>query len=140
MHTTIKTKVKPSDLEKLFERTDLVYIKFYKNASGNEILDSEKPSNFFINIRHNENEDAIKIFKNALEKLKNSSNVKKITLKPSKMKIFFFKKYRVKNTNQSTHVIFYSDTLVRTTLGEFTHSEFHEKHELNDYVPNFWYW
>ena len=70
MHTTIKTKVKPVDLEKLFERTDLVYIKFYKNASRNEILDSEKPSNFFINIRHNENEEAIKIFKNALEKLK----------------------------------------------------------------------
>ena len=64
----------------------------------------------------------------------------KLTLKFSKMKIFFFKKYTVKSTSQSTHVIFYSDTLVRTTLGEFTHSEFHEKHELNDYVPNFWYW
>ena len=48
------------------------------------------------------------------------------------MKIFFFKKYTVKRTRQSTHVIFFSDTLVRTTLGEFTHSEFHEKHELND--------
>ena len=73
MHTTIKIKVKPVDLEKLFERTDLVYIKFYKNASGHEILDCEKPSNFIINIRHNENEEAIKIFRNALEKLKNSS-------------------------------------------------------------------
>ena len=71
MHTTIKIKVKPVELEKLFERTDLVYIKFY--TSCNEILDSEKPINYIINIRHNENEEAIKIFRNALEKLKNSS-------------------------------------------------------------------
>jgi len=56
------------------------------------------------------------------------------------MKIFFFKKYRVKETNEKTHVIFYSDTIVRTTLAEFTHSEFHDKHELNDYTNYFFYW
>ena len=72
MHTKIKTKVKPIDLEKLFDRTDLVYIKYYKSASGNVISDSETPINFFIEIRHNEDENAIKIFNNALEKLKNS--------------------------------------------------------------------
>jgi|GEM_PF-5391611 len=67
MHTTIKTKVKPSELEKIFNRTDLVYIKHHKPASGNVISDSETPINFFIEIRHNEDENPKKLFNNALE-------------------------------------------------------------------------
>lgn len=73
METLIKTKISINKLEKLFDRTDLVYIKHYKLANnGHELpedVNLDEEINFFISIRHNENEDPLKIFKKAEEKI-----------------------------------------------------------------------
>ena len=71
MHTTIKTKISPNKLSQLFDRTDLVYIKYYKLSNGREIKEDEldDPKNFFVTIRHNENEDPIKVFNQAKKQI-----------------------------------------------------------------------
>ena len=57
------------------------------------------------------------------------------------MKIFFFKKYKVKTSGEIVQVTFYSDTEVKTSGDKFySHDEFCKNHELVDYVPYYWLW
>ena len=73
METLIKTKISINKLEKLFDRTDLVYIKHYKQANNEheltEYVNLDEEIDFFVSIRHNENEDPLKLFKKAEEKI-----------------------------------------------------------------------
>jgi hypothetical protein len=62
MNTTIKRKITISEIEKLFEERELINIRYYncidKEFSENELV---KPFLFEITIRHNEDENVMKI-------------------------------------------------------------------------------
>lgn len=71
METTIRKKVTLKQIEKVFDAPELAYIKFYTPTNKKfkiEEYQGEK-INFDITIRHAENENANKIFDNALKKL-----------------------------------------------------------------------
>ena len=73
METLIKTKTTANKIAALFDRMDLINIRFYKPSNGQKLSKNEldEEINFYINIRHNENEDPIKMFNNAINKIAN---------------------------------------------------------------------
>lgn len=71
MNTTIKRKITITEIEKLFEKRELINIRYYhcidKKFSENEL---EEPFLFEIIIRHNEDENVMEIWTTANKKLK----------------------------------------------------------------------
>lgn len=70
METVIRKKVSISLIEKLFERTDLINIRYFncidKNFNKEE---KERPFLFEIRIRHNEKQEAQTIVVNAIKNI-----------------------------------------------------------------------
>ncbi|AZA47049.1 hypothetical protein EG346_02030 [Chryseobacterium carnipullorum] len=75
MNTTIKRKITITEIEKLFEKRELINIRYYhcidKKFSENEL---EVPFLFEITIRHNEDENVMKIWTTAHKEIKNQKS------------------------------------------------------------------
>jgi hypothetical protein len=71
METTIIKKVKGSTMKKLFETSDIVDIRYYTalNQLKRYIYDPEEEYMYVIKIRHSEEENARKLFDEAIEKI-----------------------------------------------------------------------
>ena len=69
METTIKKRVKGQTMETLFDRTDLINIRFFRNLNLKNESDwnEDKTYLYEIKIRHNEDENPLKILNNAIK-------------------------------------------------------------------------
>ena len=69
MESEIIVKIKPRDIIELFERSDLINIRFYEPEEGQFIGRShfDIPTNYRFRIRHNEDEDPREKLSEALE-------------------------------------------------------------------------
>ena len=66
METVIRRKLSLDVMGKLFNRTDLIYIKHYTTKTNN-IINEEDKVYFSINIRHSETDNVATVFKKALK-------------------------------------------------------------------------
>lgn len=71
MHTIITKKVTPKEMETLFERSDLIYIKNFKIKNKAELDKADdEPIKFDIEVRHLETDNLNQLFDNALSEIR----------------------------------------------------------------------
>lgn len=70
MQTTIKKNISVNQIEKVFDLTDHINIRWYQPSKKQEITDFDAKIGYDITIRHNEDEDPKELLNNAISKIK----------------------------------------------------------------------
>jgi len=71
METTITKRLKGTIMENIFDSSDIVNVRYYKNLNlfFNALYDPEKNYTFEIKIRHNEDQEPKQLLEQAIKNL-----------------------------------------------------------------------